>query len=249
MKKNMIGGRLCEFNSVDNDIYTKGRNFMNFSHLWLDENNENIIIKSTGSTIECENTRKLSEKFDFVPRYYGCYTCNSVKKRPRYGKPGEFDEIPVKNVYLVMERLNGKSIDDSSRTFEEKLELLNNNIDEIYQKYEILCDKGVNLTDLYCRNVVIGDDGKIYFIDFDDLTTVPEEDGVPIRKKSKDEFLRYMLEDLYDTNRRTFNNNSIGGKYKKNKSRKMKRRGRGRRRTLVSLKKSKKRAPLKKYFI
>lgn len=244
--KKMIGGRLCEGGELspdDNDkdengntvpdIYTKGRLFLeDFPHLWLDENNENIIIKSIKSRSECDNIKTLSERFDFVPRYYGCYTCDITQKRPRYKKPGEFDEIKVKNNYLVMERLNGRSIDDTSRTFEEKLELLQNNIDEIYEKYELLCDNGVDWGDLYGRNVVIGDDGKIYFIDFDEQTDISDISKVSIQKRSKDDLLNDMIRDLYNANNRKLPNiNSIGGKYKKNKSRKTRKTRKSRRKS------------------
>ena len=214
----MTGGRLCEFNDVDNDIYTKGRQFISsMPHIWLDKDNENIIIKNVTSESDCEIAKRISEMFDFVPRYYGCYTCNDIKLRPKYKKPGEFDEIKNKKVYLIMERLNGRSLDDNTYTFEEKTNLLESNIDNIYFHYLILCDAGIKWRDLYCRNIIIAENGKLYFIDFEYDNTSFLNTPIPENKRhTRESLLKDIMTDLKDTN------NYNGGKLRKHKSRKHK---------------------------
>jgi len=208
-----VGGRLCKFNEVDNDIYTKGNKFISsIDHLWLDEQNENIIIKKIFSTNECDLTKKMSEMFDFVPKYYGCYECDDVKLRAKYKKPGEFDEIKYKNKYLIVERLHGKSLDDNAYSLEDKINLLNIHIDEIYSKYLLLCDKGVKLNDLYCRNIILTDKG-IYFIDFDAWYTTFYDHPIEENKRfSKIDLLNDIMRDLIETNK-----NGGKAKYKTNK--------------------------------
>lgn len=174
-----------------------------------DKDNENIVIKNVTSKTECKNTKMISEIVDFVPRFYGCYTYNDIKLRPKYKKPGQFDEIKTENIYLVMEKINGRSLDDSTFTFEEKINLLRNNIDIIYSHYITLCDAGINLGDLFCRNIMMTDDGKIYFIDFEDdyisFGKLNEEtqtyNSIPEYKRhTKESLLETMEYDLRETN-------------------------------------------------
>jgi hypothetical protein len=97
MKLNLKGGNLCKFEDIEEDIYTKGLLLNSkFPHIWLDEIDKNIIIKQIKSTDECEMTKQMAELFDFVPRYYGCFTCNDIKRKQKYKKPNEYDEIITK---------------------------------------------------------------------------------------------------------------------------------------------------------
>ena len=76
---NLKGGKLCTIQNIEEDIYTKGE-FLNpnFRHIWIDKNNENIIIKHITSEEECTMTEMMANLFDFVPRYYGCFTCDDI---------------------------------------------------------------------------------------------------------------------------------------------------------------------------
>lgn len=160
MKTKFKGGKLCTLENIDGDIYTKGRQYIpELPHLWLDADNENIIIKEIKDKKECDNAKFMSEKFDFVPRYYGCYTCNNGSRRPL--------------IYLVMEKINAVSLNPNPDDFDEdsvneKLIKLNKYFPKIYEKYSILCDNGILWGDLFCRNVLVDDNDDVFFIDFED---------------------------------------------------------------------------------
>ena len=88
---------------------------------------------------------------------------------------------------MVIERINGKSLD------EVEPEIIEEYIDEIYRLYNILADKGFILNDLYDRNIILSDDKKIYFIDFDPLLTNDTLHSVPISQRLSKEKLLYRL--------------------------------------------------------
>lgn len=233
---NLKGGKLCNFQNMEGDIYTKGSLLdPKFKHIWLDENNENIIIKKIKSEEECEMTKMMADEFDFVPKYYGCFTCNDIERRPKYKKPNEYDERNVKNIYLVIQRLNATSLDDSKYSIDKKIELLETYMSQIYEKYLLLCDKGIIWRDLYCRNILVDDEGKIYFIDFDFEFSEIMEGSIPKEQRYTEEQLHEdLIRDLYESNggrRRKNKNKTRKNKSRKNKSRKNKNKNKNKSRT------------------
>jgi RIO-like serine/threonine protein kinase len=111
---------------------------------------------------------------------------------------------------MVMEKIEGESL-ISGENRKEKLEL---HIDEIYRLYNILYDKGYILGDLAARNIILSNDGKIYFIDFDPTYTQNTLQSVSLNKRlSKEKLLKTLIREL---------NGHSGGKKQTKKQRKSK---------------------------
>lgn len=209
MKNKLKGGKLCLDENIDNDIYTKWYSpDRSFTTIWLEaEGDGDKIIKLVHNTTECENARIMAEKFTFVPRYYGCYKCNKIYTGGN--KPP---------IYLVMEKINGVSLDpgsfvDNDEIIENKVKKLEQYFPEIYEKYLLVCKEGVLLNDLYCRNIIINDKNEVIFIDFDDTyTKIYEEEVEPM---SSEDLFQKLSNDLKGLS---------GGKLSNKKKRKTKRR-------------------------
>lgn len=206
MNNKLKGGKLCTLENIDDDIYTKGN--LAFPNIWFDENNDDVIIKLIYNIKECENAKIMAEKFDFVPRYYGCYKCDKAYPGVTWGTP----------IYLVMEKINGVSLnpdqfDFSDEAIAEKIKKLNQYFPEIYKKYLLLCKEGILWNDLYCRNVLIDNNENVIFIDFDDKFMKFFNHEVP--PMSYDTLLKKMLDDLQGLD---------GGKLTNKKNRKTKKR-------------------------
>ena len=174
------GGTLCQkyIEHTGEDKYTLGK--LVFRGIYEDKYDKNIYIKILFDKKEYELT-KLLEVSGFTPKVYGYFYCDNVVTMPDYTKEqadilmhnrkypedikdiGElkYREFPDLVRYMVMEKISGKALVFYDKATVEK------HIDEIYRLYNVLLDKGYVLNDFAARNIILSDEGKIYFIDFD----------------------------------------------------------------------------------
>lgn len=247
----MRGGKLCLEKNDEDDIYTLGRTIDPVNtHVYIDANNEDILIKIVSHKSEYEESKEMSDNFNFVPKVYGFFKCEKKTLEPKYSRQQilikaqhpynktqeELDELlgPPANGYiektypvhyLVMERIYGHSFDSSSMSLNHKLNLLDQHISEIYDKYEQLCSKGVKWKDLFGRNIILRDypdefGNNIYFIDFDGV----EFTGRQITPITPEKFYKSLRIDLKTTNPRKGGQNRIKSKkgYKSKRNKKSK---------------------------
>jgi predicted Ser/Thr protein kinase len=224
------GGTLCEKinEHKGEDKYNLGKQY--FPGVYEDEDDKNILIKIIQDKGEYKLS-KLLEVNGFTPKIYGYFDCNNTVKVPNYTfeqqkikaynfshpkDKKDLGEIKYKthpkNVkYMVMEKIKGKSLVSSGE------DTIIKHMDEIYRLYNILADKGYILGDLAARNIILSDDDKIYFIDFDPTYTIDTLKSIPLSKRmSKEKLQKMLLDELNQYN-------SYGGKRnRKNKSKKNK---------------------------
>jgi serine/threonine protein kinase len=72
--------------------------------------------------------------------------------------------------YINIEKKNTETFDKVSNT----IQFIIPYIDEIYRLYNLLMDRGIIQTDLYLQNIILGNDGRIYLIDFEFAKDVGE---------------------------------------------------------------------------
>lgn len=233
----MKGGKLCDSYKEQSgeDTYELGERL--FPNVYLDKNNPKLLIKIINDKNEYLLS-KLLENNGFVPKVYGYFHCRQYIKVPKYtvaqqrikaynsfnpNSKKDLGEIAYTEVekpiqYMVMERINGKSlISDSPETNSKNVKT---HIDEIYRLYNILADKGFILNDLAARNIILSNDGRLYFIDFDPMYAVNTLKAIPLSKRlSKEALLSNLLKEINTTT-------SYGGRTKrratKNRRRKVK---------------------------
>jgi predicted Ser/Thr protein kinase len=221
----MKGGNLCdEYNDkVGEDIYSLDEN--PFPGIYTDKKNKSLLIKKINDKEEFK-LAKLLHNNDFVPKVYGYFDCKKNIKVPQYSAaqqrlnaynkfhPGDIQDIGeikytthIENIkYMVMQRIDGNSLMSYSKDIIEMY------IDEIYRFYNILADKGYILNDLAARNIILSNNGKIYFIDFDPHFTKNTLSSIKLSKRVSKEALLEMLKKEVERN---------GGKPKKtNKNKK-----------------------------
>ena len=158
----MKGGNLCGSDYEGNDDkYTLGEIIID-GGVYVDKNDTSKIIKVLQKrNLQEYKILKQLEHTGFTPKVYGLYDC------------AEHDKI----VYLVMEKIPGVDLFEyvPKRQKELKKEgldvsretVISNFIDEIYEKYNRLLDMGIIHSDLFLQNIILGENGKIYFIDFE----------------------------------------------------------------------------------
>ncbi len=235
------GGNLCEKinENEGEDKYTLGENY--FAGVYEDEHDKNILIKIIQDKGEYKLS-KLLEVNGFTPKIYGYFDCNNTVKVPQYSfeqqkikaynfshpkDKKDLGEIKYKtypkNVkYMVMEKIKGKSLVSSGE------DTIKKHMNEIYRLYNILADKGYILGDLAARNIILSDDDKIYFIDFDPIYTINTLKSIPISKRMSKEKLQKILVDEANENYYKggkINQKNKSRKYRKNKNNKTKKGG------------------------
>lgn len=199
----MKGGSLCAGDVISLDpeftnghLYTLGDYLDDGGEtIRVDATDENIIIKSFYKyDYRCKNEGnilKLLNNSDFTPKYYGTYAC----------------EEPYKIVYVVMERIIGRDllallsiyinnqkkdpIKKSLKLAEISMPFVVQYIDEIYRLYNVMFDRGIINLDLYLQNIILGDNGQLYFIDFEFAVYVGE--SIPLEYRLT---IEQLLENL-----------------------------------------------------
>jgi hypothetical protein len=205
----MKGGELCEVyvEKIGDDNYELGEKM--FINLYKDLNNPNVLIKTIFNKNEY-SLAKLLEHTGFVPKVYGYFECKFITKIPKYtiqqerikaynkfhpNDQQELGEIKYQDKesfekYMVMEKIDGTTLIDTNT------DTIIQHIDEIYRLYNILCDKGFILDDLFARNIIVSNTGKIYFIDFDPNFTFNTLRSFPLaRRYTKEKLLKRILKD------------------------------------------------------
>jgi hypothetical protein len=105
------------------------------------------------------------------------------------GEPINIEKIPYNVSYMVIERLNGNSLDKNNKNNN-----IIDNIDQIYNVYNLFLDKGIVLKDLFARNIIKTIDGKIYFIDFEPTLTDEHNYSIPLNKRlSKEKLMKQLI--------------------------------------------------------
>lgn len=187
----------------------------NYPNLFIDKKNPNRIIK----IIKNEDEYKLSkilEHTGFTPKFHDLYIHKDTYKIPKYTREQEriraknyvYKNFPEKQqdiglvqyedktkytYYLIMEKINGNNLMHNNY-----IENIKNNIDEIYRLYNVLSDKGFVFYDLFARNMILSEEGKIYFIDFDSCYIENTLESIPIDKRlSKEKLMKSLLDDAY----------------------------------------------------
>ena len=184
-----------------------------YPNVFIDKKNPNKIIKIIHNEDEYKLS-KLLEHTGFTPKIYDLYIDKSIRKVPKYTRDQQrirafnwyYKDFPEKQKelgivhyeneikythYLIMEKINGNNL-----LFKHPIENITNNINEIYRIYNILSDKGFILYDLFARNILLSNDGKIYFIDFDPHYIENTLQSIPINKRlSKEKLLASLLQD------------------------------------------------------
>uniref|UniRef100_A0A6C0E6W1 Protein kinase domain-containing protein n=1 Tax=viral metagenome TaxID=1070528 RepID=A0A6C0E6W1_9ZZZZ len=214
----MKGGKLCDSykDQSGEDIYELGQPL--FPNVYLDKNNPNLLIKIINDKNEYLLS-KLLENNGFVPKVYGYFHCKQYIKVPKYtvaqqrikaynsfnpNSKKDLGEIAYTEVekpvqYMVMERIHGNSLISSSP--ETNSSNVKTYIDEIYRLYNVLADKGFVLNDLAARNIILSNNGKIYFIDFDPVYAENTMKAIPLSKRlSKETLLSNLLKEINTIN-------------------------------------------------
>lgn len=230
----MKGGKLCDSYKEQSgeDTYELGERL--FPNVYLDKNNPKLLIKIINDKNEYLLS-KLLENNGFVPKVYGYFHCKQYIKVPKYtlaqqrikaynsfnpNSKKDLGEIAYTEVekdiqYMVMERINGNSL--MSDNPETNSANVTSHIDEIYRLYNILADKGFILNDLAARNIILSNDGNIYFIDFDPMYAENTMKAIPVAERmSKEALLSNLLKEINTTN-------SYGGKRKRRATKKRRR--------------------------
>ena len=126
-------------------------------------------------------------KGNFIsPHIYGLFNCKPT-------------ELYNDETYLVMEKIYGNSLDDSSLTKEEGINNINKYLNQIFEIQNLLYDKGFILNDLNPRNIIITKDNKAKFIDFDDMYTIYTGVSIPLSDRlSKEKLKKNLIDDYLD---------------------------------------------------
>jgi len=209
----MNGGKLCNFANDPKDIYTLSDDLA--PGVMIDKNDPNILIKRIRTKGEYTLSKKLAS-FGVSPKIYGFFECNDEKIFPKYsvqqdqikgrkyfdpnnteevGEPIGYTKQITNNKYMVMERIHGTSLHTDD--VEQDEINIKNNMDEIYRIYNIFCDNGIILRDLFPRNIMLGNDNKIYMIDFEPAMTTQQLYAIPISERlSKEKLLQILLKSI-----------------------------------------------------
>jgi hypothetical protein len=195
----MEGGKLCENINNPDDIYTLGNEI--HKYIYLDQENENILIKKYVLKSEYELSKQIyivainNNNQHFTPNIYGFFECNEIIKIPKLTNEQQRNKVwnlhnpnePQRDLgeiqyidknkkvnYLVMERFIGTTLqyilffenEEPRFSFQETMQIVGKYIDKIYEYYNILCDRGYKLNDLFSRNIIITNNDDVMFIDF-----------------------------------------------------------------------------------
>ena len=200
---------------TNGNVYTLGEELGEYPTIFLDENDESKIIKYFWMyDNKCKNEGIILKKLNdsgFTPKYYGTYTCNESHKP----------------VYIVMERIMGNNLFELLKEYiitEKKKENFNRKnaeiqfveqyLDEIYMLYNVFMDLGIIQNDLFLQNIILGNDGKIYFIDFEFSIDVGE--NIPIEYRiTKAQLLENLVNKKKIYKYDSYLNRTSGGKLKK----------------------------------
>lgn len=163
-----------------------------------------VIIKSVKRN-EYAFSHIISSFTDFTPRVYGHFEVSTTVQIPEYntrqqkllahhkffpnskihedlGKVKYTDKTTI-DEYMVMQQLPGRDLQQIYEEINERSpdpeKIIDEYMDEIFDKYTRISDVGVILYDLYARNIMVNETAKpgekIFFIDFDPtLTTIAD---------------------------------------------------------------------------
>lgn len=224
----MRGGSLCEGNETfsldplfqDGNRYEFGENLGEGDNIYekihLEKNDENIVIKFFYNYYNGMNEGYILNKLNdcgFTPKYYGTYSCyrENQSSKPVYvvmERIKGYNLLDLLFNYLEQEKINKK--EDFNKTDTSK-EFIDKYIDEIYQLYNLLMDRGIIHTDLYLQNIILNNPrDKLYFIDFEYAKDIGEY--IPPEKRlSQEQLFKNLLK------RKPIYEHSItGGKKRKN---------------------------------
>jgi serine/threonine protein kinase len=180
----MKGGSICKTGEVlaldplftNGDRYTLGEDLEGSGKIFIDTDDELIAIKYFPEYNDrCINEGIILKRLNdsgFTPKYYGTYTCKDNLK-PVYVVMDRImgeDLLFLLTKYINIEKKNTETFDKVSNT----IQFIIPYIDEIYRLYNLLMDRGIIQTDLYLQNIILGNDGRIYLIDFEFAKDVGE---------------------------------------------------------------------------
>jgi len=213
----MRGGALCNYSEIfegtTDDTYTLGEIIID-GGVYIDKYDPSKIIKVLNYGMHEYYILKMLEHLGFTPEIYGLYSCSKKNS---------------KIMYVVMERIDGTDLlhlleEEYERNIQENrstkskditFRFVSRFIDEIYELYIILLENGLIHQDLYLQNIILGNNGKVYFIDFEHVIDVghpvPLSDGL-----SKKELFENIInrKPIHNPNPANYRNIS-GGKYEK----------------------------------
>ena len=171
----IIGGKLCnpktviknnKNNNIE-DIYDKGKMIYSSTYsIYEDNNNNDILIKQIGPEYNYFNylfkkiddeidASKVAAQLNIGPKIYYSTVCID---------PTNYEKIIG---YIVMEKIDGKNIDT-------KLEI-DNYIDYIFNKINLLYDNGIYYNDFHVNNFIIENKtNKLYIIDYGEICDINE---------------------------------------------------------------------------
>jgi len=213
----MRGGALCNYSEIfegtTDDTYTLGEIIID-GGVYIDKYDPSKIIKVLNYGMHEYYILKMLEHLGFTPEIYGLYSCSKKNS---------------KIMYVVMERIDGTDLlhlleEEYERNIQENrstkskditFRFVSRFIDEIYELYIILLENGLIHQDLYLQNIILGNNGKVYFIDFEHVIDVghpvPLSDGL-----SKEELFENIInrKPIHNPNPANYRN-ILGGKYEK----------------------------------
>lgn len=171
VRKTKKGGQLCSAASAakasasvsaktsvkaKKNTYTKGSPLPFSTILFHDKYNPDVLIKKIQDKDEYTISKLISsirdDNDEFIsPHIYGFYECSDNE------------------LYMVMEKFDGHSLNIGTQN--EVLDNIDKYLDKIFSIQNLLYDKGFILGDLFARNIIITNDNKVKFIDFDGTYT------------------------------------------------------------------------------
>lgn len=187
------------------------------------KNDKSKLIKQIKNRKEADVSKQAGE-LGVGPKIYDIITCIHTEKKPKYNatqqrKRARGETIPPEEIqyetkekemnYMVMQNIDGHEL---------RKEEVDDKIDEIYDKYSLLFENGIELLDMARQNTMIDKSGRVYLIDYEHTTT-PYGNA---KKQTKEELRDFLYhQKLYQKSRSQSRSrsrsrsHSKGGKNKK----------------------------------
>ena len=182
-KRRVKGGSLCPGSNDNYKLKKRFNDSLQTLQLENDDDEKEIpdkLVKKVSKT-EYEiskfvSTLLINDK-RISPKIYEFIECEDSLKTMKGGI--KVEPFLEKKGFMVMEKINGK-------TFQEMgPELTKKYMYEIYKIINLLYDNGIVQVDLHPGNIMLTDDGRVIFIDFDGTWVQYDEEHKPIQQERK----------------------------------------------------------------